>query len=565
MSSSERRNPAAIPAPRRFAHNAAIAASSTRHGFDVTRTDPSRQAQAQRLRGLSHGAATILRDVALRLDRGELDAAERGLAGALALAPTHAETRRLHGLVEHRRGRAATAVAIYRAALADTPGDALIRLQLGEALADLQDLAGSQTALREACAHASADAEVWFRAGVQFDRQALHEESIAAAERVLALQPAHPLVRMLLARGLAATGRTDEAAAQYRRVIASGSPRAWQAWFSLVDLKTVRLEAQERVALERAHAAAQPGSEPRGVLGFALGQVHEDAGRHDDAWRRLAEANAWRRGHAKWDAADFSRQVDTMQATFAKPRTQAASQGGEVVFVVGLPRSGTTLVEQVLAAHPEVEAASELPDLPAVLAQESQRRGVPFPRWCSDAGADDWTRLGAAYLQRTARWRSNCPRSTDKLPGNWLFIGAIRAMLPDARIIDCRRDALETCWSCYKQLFAPGLADYTYDLAELGAYWRDYDRLARDWAARAPSHVRAQSIEALQVDPQAQIRDLLAFCRLPFDAACLRFHEARRNIRTPSAAQVRQPLERRASRAAAYGDRLAQLRATLAG
>ena len=125
--------------------------------------------------------------------------------------------------------------------------------------------------------------------------------------------------------------------------------------------------------------------------------------------------------------------------------------------------------------------------------------------------------------------------------------------------------ALETCWSCYKQLFAPGLADYTYDLAELGAYWRDYDRLARDWAARAPSHVRAQSIEALQVDPQAQIRDLLAFCRLPFDAACLRFHEARRNIRTPSAAQVRQPLERRASRAAAYGDRLAQLRATLAG
>lgn len=541
--------------------------SSSRHGAAngtaLAPIDSGKQQQAQRLRGLSQGAATILRDVALRLQRGELDSAERGIAGALVLAPSHPETLRLHGLLEHRRGRHVAAEAIYREVLQAQPDDAAVLIQCGELLGDMQRVEESIALLRQGCTHAPADADTWFRAGVQFDRQALHVESIAAAEQVLALQPAHPLVRMLLARSFAAIGRTDDAAREYRRVIASGSERAWQAWFSLVDLKTVPLEAKELVALERAHAAAQPGSESRCVLGFALGQAHEASGRNADAWRRLAEANALRRRGAKWDMADFSRQVDTMQATFTKLRAQGRPQGSEVLFVVGLPRSGTTLVEQVLAAHPEVEGASELPDLPFVLAQESQRRGIPFPRWCVAANADDWTRLGATYLQRTARWRARRPRSTDKLPGNWLFAGAIRAMLPDARIIDSRRDPVETCWSCYKQLFAPGLADYAYDLTELAAYWRDYDRLMSGWATRVPERIRVQSLEQLQAEPEAQIRALLDFCGLPFDPACLRFHESPRGIRTASAAQVRQPLEIRSPRATAYGDLLGPLRAAL--
>ena len=525
--------------------------------------DSARQQQAQRLNGLSAGAAAILRDVALHLQRGDLDAAERGMAGALVLAPTHGETQRLHGLVEHRRGRLASAEAVHRAALEVRPHDPILLVQLAELLGDMQRGHEAVDVLHEACAHAAKDAEAWVRAGVQYDRHALHEASIAAGMRVLALQPAHPLVHLLLARGFAATGRTEDAARHYRRMIAAGGARAWQAWFSLVDLKTVRLEPRELLALERAHAAAPEGSEARGVLGFALGLALEQAGRHAHAWNAFTAANAWRRRSAKWDAARFSREVDAMRAAFDVPGASAKPQGKEVIFIVGMPRSGTTLVEQVFAAHPLVEGASELPDLPAVLAEETARRGVPYPRWCTQATESDWTRLGAEYLARTARWRERRPRSSDKLPGNWLHLGALRAMLPQARIIDTRRDPVEGCWSCFKQLFAPGLADYTYDLAELAAYWRDYDRFMREWAARAPDTVRVQSLEQLQSAPEQQIRELLAFCGLPFEPACLASHEAPRAIRTPSAAQVRQPLQSASSRSDAYGERLASLRRAL--
>ena len=518
-------------------------------------------AAAQRLHGLSPAAAAILREIAQRLARGELDAAERALPGALTLAPTHAETLRLHGLIEHRRGRHASAATAYAQALAANGEDALILAGQAELLADMGRADEALTLLRRVCALTPRDADAWLRLGTQLDRQGLHAEAIEAGERLLALKPGEALARILLGRNLQAVGRTDEAAQQYRKLIATRGPRAYQAWFSLVDLKTIRLDETETRALEKlANDAALP-EEARMVLGFALGKVYEDAGRLDAAYRAFSQANARRRRSARWDAASFTRQCDVLDTAFAQPLACAApDQGSEVIFVVGLPRSSTTLIEQILAAHSQVEGASELPDLPAVIAAESTRRGVGFPIWCADATAADWTRLGQDYLARTARWRTRKARSTDKLPNNWMLVGAIRAMLPGARVIDCRRDALETCWSCYKQLFAAGLADYSYREDELAAYWHDYDRTCRGWIVRHPQHVRSQSYEELLAEPEAEIRALLAFCGLPFEPACLDFHKAERSVRTPSAAQVRQPLRRDTARAAAYGDLLAPLR-----
>jgi len=153
--------------------------------------------------------------------------------------------------------------------------------------------------------------------------------------------------------------------------------------------------------------------------------------------------------------------------------------------------------------------------------------------------------------------------STDKLPENWLLAGAALAMLPGAKVIDCRRDAVETCWSCYKQLFAPGRVGFTYDFATLAAYWHDYDRLCRLWAERYPAQVRVQRYETSVAAPEAETRALLAFCGLDFDAACLRPHEAPRSVRSASAAQVRQPLRSDTARAHHYAELLAPLRELL--
>ncbi len=520
----------------------------------------------ERLRGLAPPVIASLQEAAQRLRRGDPDGAERALAAALASAPSHLETLRLHGLLEQRRGRRTQAEAIYRRALEGQPDDVSILVQLAEVRLDLGDADEAQALLRRAERLAPAEADTLFRLGRQFDRHGLHAQALACGRRALALAPTHALARLLVARSLQAQGRIDETAAEYRTLIGQGGPRAYQAWFSLVDLKTVRLDADEVAALERLAGDATLGDEARSALAFALGKVCEDAARYDDALSAFARANALARRRLEWSADAFGREIEAIRLAFDAPPPQApAALGEDVVFVLGMPRSGTTLVEQILAAHSLVEGASELPDLPIVLAQESRRRGRPFPHWAAQATAADWERLGRDYLARTARWRARRPRSTDKLPDNWTFVGAIRAMLPGAKIVDCRRDPLETCWSCYKQLFAPGRATYTYDFADLGACWRGYDRLGRFWELRHPQHVRVQHHEALLAAPEAEIRALLEFCGLPFERGCVDFHTVRRDVRSASAAQVQQPLYRDTARAARYGERLAPLRAALAG
>lgn len=230
--------------------------------------------------------------------------------------------------------------------------------------------------------------------------------------------------------------------------------------------------------------------------------------------------------------------------------------------MISMPRSGSTLVEQILSAHPQIEGGGELPDLDAVLAAESNRRRRAFPDWVSDASPADWRRLGEDYLARTARWRTHAPHFTDKALDNWPLVGAAAAMLPGARFILCRRDPLETCLGCFRQLFAFG-NHYSYDLDELAAYWREHERLLRAWRVRLPLRTLELVHEELLADQQGQTRRLLDFLGLPFDPACLDFHRSTRPVRTFSAAQVRQPLQADTARAQRYGAALQPLREAL--
>ncbi len=360
-----------------------------------------------------------------------------------------------------------------------------------------------------------------------------------------------------------AIGRIDEGAAGYRRILAK-NPQLIRAWGGLTNIKTTRLTAAETALLERLYAAPGLAAAERARLGFSLGKTLEDEGRYAQAYEVFCTANATRRFELEWNAAQFSTGIDAIMAAFDRAPAHSADPalGKEIIFIVSMPRAGSTLTEHILAAHPEVEGGDELADLGTIIEAESKRRGRAFPDWVAQANAADWKRLGREYLERTARLRKDYPYSTDKGLVNWVFVGAAHAMLPGARFVNCRRDPVETCWSCFKQYFERGQA-YTYDFGELGAQWRDYDRLMRFWHARYPHRVYESVYENLLADPDTEIRRLLDFCGLPFADACLRFDETRRVVRTVSAGQVRQPLRRDTARTAAYGELLTPLRRAL--
>ncbi|MET0230299.1 MAG: sulfotransferase, partial [Rhodanobacteraceae bacterium] len=502
---------------------------------------PARQrtTPASRTEGLPPSAIRCLQRAAHALGKRDLDAADDALREASAIAPEHPEILRLMGVVAYLHGRFVEAIALQRRVLAAWPDDALALGNIGTAYADYGRIGDALFSLRRAAELAPDQAAVWFNLGKLFDSQAHIEEGEKALARALELAPRHLSARIAHANALATLGRTAEAAAGYRAALAQ-EPRAVQGWLGLANLKTVRLEAEESAALERLHADPTLPDGERAVAGFALGKVLEDEGRHAEAFNVFTAANAARRPLAPWDATRFSREVDAIEAAFASDIATATNPklGEEVVFIVSLPRSGSTLVEQILAAHPEVEGASELPDLEAVILEESTFRNQRFPEWVASATPADWQRMGERYLHRTRRWRETKPRFTDKMPDNWLLAGAALAMLPGARVVNVRRDAVETCWSCFKQLFGAGRHGYSYDLSDLAETWRDYDRLSAFWSRRFPERVREQSYERLVAEPEAETRALLDFCGLAFDPACLDFHSATRSVRTASAAQV---------------------------
>jgi tetratricopeptide (TPR) repeat protein len=498
------------------------------------------------------------------LGNGDLPSAQRALADALAMAPAQPDVLRLYALLQAELGNLRGASVNFEAAIAAAPDDAMGYWQFAQVREHAGDIAGALQWRERAVDRLPESPLAWADLGEhRFQYQGV-ETSLAPLERAAELAPDYAPGLFKLGNAYVACGRAEEGAAKIREALRV-EPAFGAAWLGLVDIKTVALTDVELDQMRQLLNTRRIDPSERTALEFALSMACERLGRYSEAWERLSTANGRRKAELRpWPREHFLDQERRALEVFAAPHAEAADQalGNHGIFIVGMARSGTTLVEQILSAHPQVQGGGELPTLPQVLTEESTRRQLRYPEWVPQASADDWRRLGRRYLELTADLRKKRPFSTDKLPNNWRAIGAIRAMFPGARIVVCRRDPLENCLSCYKQYFTQGW-EFTYDIEDLAAFWKAFDKAASYWAARAPRQVHQQHYEALTESPESEIRTLLAFCGLPFDEACLRFHESVRSVQTLSAAQVREPMHKHRSIAAGYGPLLDPLRLAL--
>ncbi len=379
-------------------------------------------------------------------------------------------------------------------------------------------------------------------------------ECIRLYESVLADYPKQPKVWMSYGHGLKTAGRTDEAITAYRKAT-SIAPQLGEAWWSLANLKTFRFEPADLDTMRRQLARKDVAQEDRFHLHFALGKALEDAAQHEDSFTHYAEANRLRHETIRYDADQTTGLVQRSKALFTEEFLAARAGAGclarDPVFIVGLPRSGSTLIEQILSSHSQVEGTMELPDIPAMVRAitSGDARGTAaradrarYPGVLAELDAARLRELGEEFLERTRIQRKTAaPLFIDKLPNNWQHVGLIHLMLPNAKIVDARRHPLSCGFSVFKQHFARG-QNFSFRLEDIGRYYRDYVELMAHFDAVLPGRVHRVHYEAMVADTEHEVRRLLDYCGLPFEAACLRFHENERAVRTPSAEQVRQPI-----------------------
>ena len=519
-------------------------------------------AASDRLEGLSPLAKEQARAAQQQLARGDGAQAQALLEAALAESPTHPELLRLRGLAEHFQGRHANAIALFRKAAAGWPNDGLIAGNLGAALAQHGDIDAALQAFQRATELDPMQIDAWYNLGRALDLRHDASGAYAALSAAIELDPRHRAARILRAEAAKTLGRIGEAESELRDVLGEEADSV-AAWIALFNLKSLRADAGDLAGLQRLHASATLTPTQRIDVGFAYASALEAAGDYEHAYDVFRTANAAKRETLRWDARGVSALVDDILAAFPRTAPGDSPRGSGVAFLVGMPRSGSTLAEQIIAAHPDATAGGETGLLADVLQRESTRRGARFPYWVAQATDADWVRLGEAYLTRIEPLRRGAALFTDKTLTNWQTLGAIRRMLPAAHVVHCLRDPLETAWSCYKHNFASDQL-YSYDFDELATFFGDSLRAIAEWHRRHPQWIHTHRHEDLLADPEQGTRRLLDACGLPFDPVCLRFHEAEREVRTASAPQVRSPLRASTSIAARYGSLLDPLRAALA-
>ena len=372
-----------------------------------------------------------------------------------------------------------------------------------------------------------------------------HEEAIMAYEKAIALEPEKPGAFSSMAHHLKTIGRQDKAIAAYRQSIAI-KPDHTESYWSMANLKTFQFDNEEIDAMQALLLEKDLPDASRVHVYNALGHEYESRKDYPKAFANFSACNQLRRKSESYDPVETENQQEKIIAIFNKKfLDQTAAEVSEVspIFIIGLPRSGSTLIEQILASHSQVEGTHELSDLPRTM-QSARRKGSvhkSFPESIEHLGLEQWAEIGQDYLKSTQKYRTDRPFFVDKTPNNFIFAGVLKLALPNAKIINARRHPLDSCFGSYKQLFASG-QPFTYDLFELGEYYSEYQHLMEHWHEVIPNFILDVHYEKVVNDLETEVKRMLDFCGLSFEENCLRFYETERAVKTASSEQVRQPL-----------------------
>ena len=460
-------------------------------------------------------AIRMFAEVAARLQRYQ--DAEKLLVRCLELAPSFSGARHNYAIVLHRQNKPEAALREIDSLLAADPQNPGYNNLKAAILARIGEL----------------------------------DDSIEIYEGVLANHSQHPKIWMSYGHALKTKGREAESIDAYRKSIALG-PGLGEAYWSLANLKTVRFTPPELEAMTEQLVRTDLTEEDRFHLHFALGKALEDAGDYARAFEHYAEGNRLRRSQIVYDADDISARLRRCRSLITPQFLEAHAGYGaaapDPIFIVGLPRAGSTLIEQILSSHSQVEGTMELPDIPAIakslfdIAKKAQLPG--YSEVLAALSADECRALGERYLGGTRIQRKTAaPFFIDKMPNNFAHLDIIQLALPNAKIIDARRHPLGCCFSGFKQHFARGQY-FSYSLEDIGRYYRDYVEHMAHFDAVLPGRIHRVIYESMIEDTETEVRRLLDYCGLPFEANCLRFYENSRSVRTASSQQVRQPIFR---------------------
>ena len=521
------------------------------HALPVALRAAGRERDARRaeLRGVAASARDpILVKAAMAMHAKDFAAAEALLDERMRLMPRDAAAMRLRGEVAWRQGQMSEAVELLKCTLDIAPGfgaarELLVRIvQMGHDVAGALDHA---TILLDDepdnPGHALLKASLQVRLGEQDAAAAIYRDLIARGL-------GNPRVWLNLGHVEKTLGNQADCIAAYRHAL-DHDPALGEAWWSLANLKTVKLGPDDIAAMTAVQDTVED-DEQASQLHFALGKAYEDAGDVGESFAHYARGNALRRKGVDYDEARILNGAQEHAALFAAPfLASRAGQGcpdHDPIFIVGLPRAGSTLVEQILSSHSQIEGTMELPDLMMIGDRLHSRvedgEFASFADVVRSLAPADLTRLGQEYLDRTRVHRKEGkPRFIDKMPNNWMYAGLIRLILPNATIIDARRHPMGCCFSGWKQFFARGQL-FSYDLAEIGRYYRAYVAQMAAFDREAPGAVHRVIYEDMVADTEGQVRRLLDHVGVPFEEECLAFYRNRRAVRTASSEQVRQPI-----------------------